>query len=78
MADTDRSEIVFEIKERIGIIKPYPTGWNKEINLVSWNNSPAKYDIRDWDPEHEHMSKGMTFHPAEMRKILSYLKDRDV
>ena len=34
MADYDRNEFVFEIKERIGIVKPYPTGWNKELNLV--------------------------------------------
>lgn len=78
MADHDRYEIVFEIKERIGVIKPYPTGWNKELNLVSWNGSSAKYDIRDWDPEHEHMSRGITLHPEEMRKILRLLEGREV
>lgn len=78
MHNNDRSEIVFEIKERIGVIKPYPTGWNRELNLVSWNGNPAKYDIRDWDPDHEHMSRGITLHPSEMRKILLLLKERDV
>lgn len=74
----ERTEIIFEIAEQIGVIKPYPTGWNKELNLVSWNNSPPKYDIRDWDPDHEHMSRGMTFFPDEMRKIMELLKDREL
>ena len=74
----DRNEIVFEIKERIGVIKPYSTGWNKELNLVSWNGNAAKYDIRDWDPEHEHMARGVTLHPDEMRKVVALLKDREI
>lgn len=78
MTESERNEIVFDIKERIGVIKPYPTGWNKELNLVSWNGSSAKYDIRDWDPGHEHMSRGITLHPEEMRKVLALLKDREV
>ena len=46
----------FEIKEKIGVIAEYPSGWSKEINLVSWNDAAPKYDIRDWDSNHEHMS----------------------
>ena len=75
---TEREEIVFEIKERIGIITEYPTGWNRELNLVSWNGSAPKYDIRDWNPEHDHMSRGITFHPKEMRTFITLLKDREI
>lgn len=52
------NEIAYEIVKRIGVINRYPTGWNKEINLVSWNGGAAKYDIRDWDPDHARMSRG--------------------
>ncbi|MEI3503270.1 MAG: PC4/YdbC family ssDNA-binding protein [Anaerovoracaceae bacterium] len=45
----------------------YPTGWRKELNLVSWNGGAPKYDIRDWDPDHERMSRGITLHEKEMR-----------
>ena len=69
-------EVTFEIKEFIGVISSYPTGWNKELNLVSWNGGTAKYDIRDWDPEHEHMSRGVTLHEKEMRKLIDLLKKR--
>ena len=68
----------FEIKERIGVIRYYPTGWTKELNLVEWNGNPAKYDIRDWDPHHEHMSRGITLHSEEMAKLFSLLKDRQI
>ena len=43
-----RNDITFEIREHIGVISEYPTGWSKEINLVSWNEGAAKLDIRDW------------------------------
>lgn len=68
----------FEIEERIGVIKTYPSGWSRELNLVSWGDALPKYDIRDWDPEHEHMSRGITLHPDEMRKIYDLLRERDL
>lgn len=79
MSEKERNgEIKFEIVEKIGVIKPYPTGWSKEINLVSWNDGPAKYDIRDWDHTHEHMSRGVTLHNDEMRKLLQLFEGRTV
>jgi len=73
-----RDEITFEITEHLGVINAYPTGWNKELNLVSWNGNAPKFDIRDWDTSHEHMSKGITLHVEEMRKIKAFMADREV
>ncbi|NLD20189.1 MAG: hypothetical protein GX663_08095 [Clostridiales bacterium] len=73
--EADR-DVMFEITEAIGIIAAYPTGWQKELNLVSWNGGAPKYDIRDWDPEHEHMSRGVTLHEKEMRLMLDMLRRR--
>ena len=75
---TKENEFAFSIKEHIGVIAKYSTGWKKELNLVEWNGNNAKFDIRDWDPDHEHMSRGMTFFPDEMRKIMELLKDREL
>ena len=61
--------ITFEIKEHLGTIANYETGWNKELNIISWNGAPAKYDIRDWDEFHTRMSRGVTLNPWEMRKM---------
>lgn len=78
MTETERSEIKFEIVEHIGIIKPIQTGWNKELNVVAWNGKQAKYDIREWDPTHERMSKGITLHRDEMKKVLSLMEGREI
>ena len=76
MAMNDNREVTYEIVEEIGIISSHPTGWNKEINMVSWNGNSAKYDIRDWSPDHAQMGRGITLHEKEMRMILDLLRKR--
>lgn len=76
MAMNEGSEVTFEIIEEIGIISTQDTGWTKEINLVSWNGGAAKYDIREWDPSHGRMSRGITLKEDEMRRILDLMKRR--
>lgn len=61
--------ITFEIVEHLGVISRYDSGWNKELNLISWNGAVAKYDVRDWDPHHERMGRGLTLYEDEMRKL---------
>ena len=73
---TDDRDVTFEIMEEIGIISTLDTGWTKEINLVRWNGGVAKYDIRDWDPQHMRMSKGITLKEEEMRRILDLMRRR--
>lgn len=73
--DFDR-EIRFEIVEEIGVITVHSTGWRKELNLVCWNGGLPKYDIRDWSPDHERMSRGVTLHENEMRHIFDLMKKR--
>lgn len=67
------AEIKYEITESLGILSESAKGWNKEINLVSWNNHAAKYDIREWDPEHSKMGKGITFNTEEIKKLRDIL-----
>lgn len=62
--------ITFEIREYLGVISKHDSGWNKELNIISWNGQSPKYDLRDWDPHHERMSRGVTLHPREMRKLV--------
>jgi len=72
----DDTEVSFDIVESIGVLTTYSTGWTREINLVSWNGGPARYDIRDWDPNHERMSKGLTLQEKEMRTLVDSFKKR--
>ena len=54
------AEIKYEVVKHIGVLSEGSNGWRKEINMVSWNDRPAKYDIRDWDENNEKMRKGIT------------------
>jgi len=72
------AEIKFEIKENIGILSESAKGWSKELNLVSWNDKEAKYDIREWDPAHEKMGKGVTLSAEELKKLRELLNGLDL
>lgn len=72
------ADITFDITEKFGVISESAKGWTKELNLVSWNGRPSKYDIREWDPDHEKMSKGLTFTKEEARRLRDILNDTDL
>lgn len=44
-------EITFKVIEHIGIFDDSSEKWVGQVNIVSWNNSPAKIDIRYWNVE---------------------------
>lgn len=68
-------DIKFEITEHIGVIGEDSHGWTKQINLVSWNHSEPKYDIRAWDANLVQMSKGICLTEAEARKVAETLTE---
>ncbi len=70
--------IKYEIKETIGKVSESPKGWTKELNLVSWNEREAKYDLRDWAPEHEKMGKGITLSEDELKKLRDVLNNMEL
>ena len=76
MNGRDKGDFVFEITEHIGIIRSYNNGWTKELNMVAWNDAKPKYDIRDWNPDHQQMARGITLHVPEMKAVLDLLKGR--
>ena len=68
------TEIKFEIKKHYGVISTNKSNWRKELNLVSWNDRPPKFDLRDWAPGHEKMGKGITLtteEAASLKKLLA-------
>lgn len=69
------AEIKYDLVERLGVLSTDAKGWTKELNLVSWNERPAKYDMRSWNPDHTRMSKGITFSEEEAQVLLSILQD---
>lgn len=69
------AEIKFEIKETLGVLSEGSKGWQKELNLVSWNDREPKYDIREWSPDHEKMGKGITLSKEELLALKELLAD---
>jgi hypothetical protein len=63
----------FEVVKHFGVISKEKSGWQKELNLVSWSGRTPKIDIRDWAPEHEKMGKGVTLTPEEAAELAKLL-----
>lgn len=72
------AEIKYDIISKHGVISTSKSGWSKELNLVSWNERQAKYDIREWSPDHEKMGKGLTFTREELRELKEILKQMEL
>lgn len=69
------AELKFEIVENLGVLSTNAKGWRKELNLVSWNEREAKYDLREWNEDHTRMSKGITFTEEEALVLKEILID---
>ena len=66
----------FDLMERIGVLSMKDSGWTREVNLVSWNGAPAKVDIREWNPDHSRMSRGITLFEEEAETLTKALARR--
>lgn len=70
------SDIKFEIVKKIGVLSKSEKGWAKELNLIRWNDREPKYDIREWSPDGQTMSKGVTLSKedlAALRELLNQM-----
>jgi len=67
----------FEVVETIAVLSEGSKGWQKELNLVSWNGREPKYDIRDWSEDYEKMGKGVTFNLTELKNLKQALEKVD-
>lgn len=68
------AEFSFEIEEKLLVLSENDKGWTKELNRVSFNGAPAKYDIRTWSPDHEKMGKGITLTNEEFKTLVDAFK----
>ena len=66
-------EIKYELIEKVGVISSGTNGWDKELNLISWNEREPVYDIRDWAPDRAKMGKGVTITLEEAKIIRDML-----
>jgi len=69
------SEIKFEILKKVGVVSKSASGWAKELNLISWNDRDAKYDLRDWSADGQKMGKGVTLSKDELLALKELLNN---
>ena len=72
------AELKFEITERIGVLSENAKGWTKELNKVSWNEREPKYDLREWNPDHRRMGKGITLTDEEVETLKAILNGEEI
>ena len=72
----NREEVTFEIKEHLAVLNTSGNGWTREVNMVSWNGGAPKVDVREWSPEHDRMSKGITLTEPEAEKFARAIGQR--
>ena len=68
------AEFTFEIEEKLLVLSENDKGWTKELNRVSFNGAPAKYDISSWSPDHTKMGKGITLTNEEFDVLVNEFK----
>lgn len=66
-------DIKYEIINKIGALSKAASGWEKQLNLISWNDRDPKYDIREWSPDGEKMGKGVTLSKEELLALRELL-----
>ncbi len=52
------------------------SGWKRELNSVSWGGEEPKFDIRDWDEDHERSKKCGTYTVEELRNLRDLLNQK--
>lgn len=71
-------EFKFEIVKNVGTVSEGKGGWNLELNLVSWGDRPAKYDLRTWSPDHQKMGKGTTLTSKDLINLKNLLNSIEI
>ncbi|MCR4822662.1 MAG: hypothetical protein K5873_07310 [Treponema sp.] len=71
-------EFTFDFLGDHHIIAEGKGGWNLELNKISWNKKPAKYDIRSWSADHQKMGKGVTLTVEEVCKLKELLNSLEI
>ena len=72
------AEIKYEVVQCIAVLSQRPRGWERQLNMVSWNGNPPKYDIRDWSPDGSRMAKGISLTEDELKTLKGILDDMEL
>ena len=73
----DPKDITYTVTEAIGVLSENGKR-TVELNMVSWNGGPAKYDLRHWrvNMGEKFPNKGIALDEDEARALYALLKAR--
>ena len=74
MMEQTAREIRFEVVEVIAVLSRSAGGYTTELNIVSFNGYPAKYDLRKW--KEGKPLKGITLTADEAQALRDALNGR--
>ena len=69
------AEFTYEITERIAVLSTNARGWERQLNMISWNGAAPKYDIRDWSPDGSRMAKGISMTAEDLKALKDILNE---
>ena len=72
------AEFKYEIVKNIATLSSAANGWQRQLNLIIWNDREPKYDIRDWAPDGSKMGKGISLSTEEVIMLKEILDDLDL
>ena len=71
------AEIKYDIIQKIAVLAQRPRGWERQLNLISWNDGEPKYDIRDWSPDGGGRGRGISRSAEGRGALKGILEGRD-
>jgi len=72
------AEFKYEITQRIAVLSQGANGWERQLNMISWNGREPKYDIRDWSPDGSKMGKGISLSHDELAILKGLLDEMEL
>lgn len=77
-----REDVTYNVEEIIGIIsESSESDWCKAVAMISWNDMPAKLDIRNMNlnpnPDRPVLPKGVSLTDEEADRLTDILVERD-
>lgn len=71
--NNNKDEFSFEIKEKVAVLSTNEKGWQKQLNVISFNGAEPVMDLRYWSPDGK-MSKGITIKEDEWLELVKVVK----
>lgn len=68
----------YEIMGESRVFGTESSGWKLELNEISWNGRPAKFDLRPWSADHQKMGKGLTITRENLVGLKKLLNELDI